>query len=75
MGYADRGRPYRVIYIASIMPGTSVMYDLFTILKSVAQFLCRTYNVVFGLFQAPFYAFAQTMMAELIPLGYENMVS
>ena len=57
------------------MPGNSVMYDLFTILKSVAQFLCRTYNVVFGLFQAPFYAFAQTMMAELIPLGYENMVS
>ena len=43
-------------------------------LKSVAEFLCRTYNVVFGVFQAPFYAFAQTMMAELTPPGYENMV-
>jgi len=31
------------------------------------------YNVVFGLFQAPYYAFAQTMMAELAPPGYDNM--
>ena len=32
------------------------------------------YNVVFGLFQAPYYAFAQTMMAELSPPGFDNMV-
>jgi MFS-type transporter involved in bile tolerance (Atg22 family) len=32
------------------------------------------YNVVFGLFQAPYYAFAQTMMAELTPPGFDNMV-
>ncbi|KXN81849.1 Autophagy-related protein 22-1 [Leucoagaricus sp. SymC.cos] len=32
-----------------------------------------TYNVIFGLFQAPYYAFAQTMMAELSPPGYDNM--
>jgi len=31
------------------------------------------YNVVFGLFQASYYAFAQTMMAELTPPGFENM--
>ncbi|KZT05595.1 MFS general substrate transporter [Laetiporus sulphureus 93-53] len=31
------------------------------------------YNVVFGLFQAPYYAFAQTMMAELAPPGFDNM--
>ncbi|KAI0039198.1 MFS general substrate transporter [Auriscalpium vulgare] len=31
------------------------------------------YNVVFGLFQAPYYAFSQTMMAELTPPGYDNM--
>ncbi|KAG6369476.1 MFS general substrate transporter [Boletus reticuloceps] len=31
------------------------------------------YNVVFGLFQAPYYAFAQTMMAELSPPGFDNM--
>ncbi|KJA29632.1 hypothetical protein HYPSUDRAFT_125838 [Hypholoma sublateritium FD-334 SS-4] len=31
------------------------------------------YNVVFGLFQAPYYAFSQTMMAELTPPGFENM--
>ncbi|PPR04640.1 hypothetical protein CVT24_011858 [Panaeolus cyanescens] len=31
------------------------------------------YNVVFGIFQAPYYAFAQTMMAELTPPGYDNM--
>jgi len=31
------------------------------------------YNVVFGLFQAPYYAFSQTMMAELSPPGYDNM--
>ncbi|EKM79757.1 hypothetical protein AGABI1DRAFT_56924 [Agaricus bisporus var. burnettii JB137-S8] len=31
------------------------------------------YNIVFGLFQAPYYAFAQTMMAEVSPPGYDNM--
>ncbi|KZT29497.1 hypothetical protein NEOLEDRAFT_1175178, partial [Neolentinus lepideus HHB14362 ss-1] len=31
------------------------------------------YNVIFGLFQAPYYAFAQTMMAELTPPGFDNM--
>jgi MFS-type transporter involved in bile tolerance (Atg22 family) len=30
--------------------------------------------VVFGLFQAPYYAFSQTMMAELTPPGFDNMV-
>ena len=57
------------------MSGNSGMYDWCLISKSIAKFWCRTYNVVFGLFQAPFYAYAQTMMAELIPPGYENMVS
>ena len=32
------------------------------------------YNVIFGLFQAPYYAFSQTMMAELTPPGFDNMV-
>lgn len=36
---------------------------------------CRAYNVVFGLFQAPYYAFSQTMMAELAPPGFDNMVT
>ncbi len=40
--------------------------------KNEAEFWA--YNVVFGLFQAPYYAFSQTMMAELTPEGYENMV-
>ncbi|KAK2459947.1 hypothetical protein APHAL10511_008032 [Amanita phalloides] len=31
------------------------------------------YNVIFGLFQAPYYAFSQTMMAELTPPGFDNM--
>ncbi|KAF9780334.1 MFS general substrate transporter [Thelephora terrestris] len=31
------------------------------------------YNVVFGLFQAPYAAFSQTMMAELCPPGFYNM--
>ncbi|PLB40762.1 uncharacterized protein BDW47DRAFT_82167 [Aspergillus candidus] len=31
------------------------------------------YNVVFGLFQAPYYAYAQTMISELMPTGYDNM--
>ncbi|KAH7887427.1 MFS general substrate transporter [Phlebopus sp. FC_14] len=31
------------------------------------------YNVMFGLFQAPYYAFSQTMMAELSPPGFDNM--
>lgn len=34
----------------------------------------RAYNVVFGLFQAPYYAYSQTMMAELTPPGFDNMV-
>ena len=28
---------------------------------------------MFGLFQAPYYAFSQTMMAELTPPGFDNM--
>ncbi|KAF8551739.1 MFS general substrate transporter [Imleria badia] len=31
------------------------------------------YNVLFGLFQASYYAYAQTMMAELSPPGFDNM--
>lgn len=31
------------------------------------------YNIVFGLFQAPYYAYSQTMMSELTPRGYENL--
>ncbi|KAI8456275.1 autophagy-related protein 22-like protein [Phakopsora pachyrhizi] len=31
------------------------------------------YNVMFGLFQAPYYAYSQTIMAELSPPGHENM--
>ncbi|GAB1203426.1 hypothetical protein APSETT445_002061 [Aspergillus pseudonomiae] len=31
------------------------------------------YNIVFGLFQAPYYAYAQTMISELMPQGYDNM--
>ncbi|EKV07340.1 Atg22B-2p [Penicillium digitatum] len=31
------------------------------------------YNVIFGLFQAPYYAYAQTMISELMPRGYDNM--
>ncbi|KDQ17216.1 hypothetical protein BOTBODRAFT_600563 [Botryobasidium botryosum FD-172 SS1] len=30
-------------------------------------------NILLGLFQAPYYAFSQTIMAELVPPGYENM--
>ena len=33
----------------------------------------RAYNICTGLFQAPYYAFSQTMMAELTPPGFENM--
>ncbi|RAH45036.1 uncharacterized protein BO95DRAFT_443491 [Aspergillus brunneoviolaceus CBS 621.78] len=31
------------------------------------------YNAIFGLFQAPYYAYAQTMISELMPPGYDNM--
>jgi hypothetical protein len=31
------------------------------------------YNILFGLFQALYYAYAQTMMSEVTPRGYENM--
>jgi MFS-type transporter involved in bile tolerance (Atg22 family) len=31
------------------------------------------YNILFGLFQAPYYAYAQTVMSEVTPRGYENM--
>ena len=35
----------------------------------------RTYNVVSGLFQSPYYAYSQTMMAELSLPGFDNMVN
>ncbi|TFK43968.1 autophagy-related protein 22-like protein [Crucibulum laeve] len=41
--------------------------------KFKQQFSYRAYNVIFGLFQAPYYAFSQTMMAELTPPGFDNM--
>ena len=63
-----------ITLLDSIMSGNSGMYDC-SILKSFAEFLQRAYNVVFGLFQAPYYAFSQTMMAELTPPGFNNMVS
>lgn len=31
------------------------------------------YNIVFGLFQAPYYSYSQTMMSEFTPRGYEGM--
>ncbi|KAI9318177.1 autophagy-related protein 22-like protein [Dichotomocladium elegans] len=31
------------------------------------------YQGWFGVFTAPFYAYSQTLMSELIPMGYENM--
>ncbi|KAG2216250.1 hypothetical protein INT45_010116 [Circinella minor] len=31
------------------------------------------YNAWFGIFTAPFYAYSQTLMSELIPIGRENM--
>ncbi|KAH8682961.1 autophagy-related protein 22-like protein [Tricladium varicosporioides] len=31
------------------------------------------YNILFGLFQAPYFAYAQTVMSEVTPRGYENM--
>ncbi|GAD95565.1 hypothetical protein PVAR5_4210 [Paecilomyces variotii No. 5] len=31
------------------------------------------YNIIFGLFQAPYYAYSQTMISELMPRGYDNM--
>lgn len=31
------------------------------------------YNIIFGLFQAPYFAYSQTMMSEVTPRGYENM--
>ncbi|KAL4076304.1 autophagy-related protein 22-like protein [Scleroderma yunnanense] len=31
------------------------------------------FNIVSGLFQAPYFAFSQTMMAELSPPGFDNM--
>jgi hypothetical protein len=32
------------------------------------------YNAIFGLFQAPYFAFSQTVMADLCPPGFEFMV-
>jgi MFS-type transporter involved in bile tolerance (Atg22 family) len=32
-----------------------------------------TYNILFGLFQAPYYAYAQSMISEVTPRSYENM--
>ena len=58
----------------SIISGSSGMYDYLT-LKSMAELLHRAYNIVWGLFQAPYYPYSQTMMAELTPPRFENMAS
>ncbi|KAG2060272.1 hypothetical protein BDR06DRAFT_1002781 [Suillus hirtellus] len=54
----------------------SVLFDLFhDIIIPLRSALGSTtaYNVMFGLFQAPYYAYSLTMMAELSPPGFENM--
>ncbi|KAG1892074.1 autophagy-related protein 22-like protein [Suillus subluteus] len=54
----------------------SVLFNLFhDIIISLRRALGSTtaYNVMFGLFQAPYYAYSLTMMSELSPPGFENM--
>ncbi len=63
-----------IFTLASIMSGNfGATYNLESWKNWINQSI-RAYNVVFGLFQAPYYAFSQTMMAELTPPGFENMV-
>ena len=59
------------------MYGSSGKFLLASVEVTINFFLVlhRAYNVVFGLFQAPYYAFSQTMMAELTPPGFDNMAS
>ncbi|QRD82623.1 autophagy-related protein Atg22B2 [Aspergillus flavus] len=49
------------------------IYKSFTNKIRPKQWEFYFYNVVFGLFQAPYYAYAQTMISELMPQGYDNM--
>ena len=64
-----------VFALGSIMSGNfGAIYNLESWQDGNNQSVFRAYNVVFGLFQAPYYAFSQTMMAELTPPGFENMV-
>lgn len=32
------------------------------------------YNAIYGVFQAPYFAFSQTVMADLCPSGFDFMV-
>lgn len=61
-------------FVDSITPGNSgeSMWVFFlTWIDAHDHARLRAYNVVFGLFQAPYYAFSQTMMAgQLIHLCY-----
>ena len=59
-----------------IIPGSSGTYLKIGVMFGIDLIVSfyRAYNVVFGLFQAPYYAFSQTMMAELSPPGFDNMV-
>ena len=66
-----------LLLLGSIMHGSSGIASNFKLLLQRIRLLNtdqRAYNIVFGLFQAPYYAFSQTMMAELSPPGFDNMV-
>ena len=61
--------------LGSIMHGSSGMASNFKLLLQRIRLLNtdqRAYNIVFGLFQAQYYAFSQTMMAELSPPGFHQ---
>ena len=59
---------------ASTPNGSFGAFFIYLILVSNDDDDDRVYNVVFGFFQAPYYAFSQTMMAELTPPGFDYMV-
>jgi len=73
MGY-DRDLDNKVRVGFRFIPSSHRRGDVGIVHRFHNEWEFWVYNVVFGLFQAPYYAFAQTMMAELTPPGFDNMV-
>ncbi len=65
---------YVELFTVFIMFGSFGKSILFSKKKSVLSTLCRVYNIGSGMFQAPLYAFLQTMLAELTPPGFDYVV-
>jgi MFS-type transporter involved in bile tolerance (Atg22 family) len=57
-----------------LISGQGVIRPMFFAQSYHSSWEFWVYNVIWGLFQAPYFSFSQTVMADLCPPGFDFMV-